>query len=110
MLLQEAERYFEDLLDMAGDSPDMAPNTVTYAALISGETRGGGGSCCCSSVGRRDAAVLWAVEQGLRGGWRVVLPTIAAPACARERPAARALLNPMSHHAPRLQHTRRVGS
>lgn len=40
LLLQEAERYFEDLVDMAGDSPDMAPNTVTYAALISGEMGG----------------------------------------------------------------------
>lgn len=35
-LLQEAERYFEELQGQAQGAPDMLPNTVTYAALISG--------------------------------------------------------------------------
>ncbi len=34
--LQEAERYFEELQGQAQGAPDMLPNTVTYAALISG--------------------------------------------------------------------------
>jgi hypothetical protein len=41
--LQEAEGYFRELAVKARSYPEMAPNTVTYAALISGEGGGGGG-------------------------------------------------------------------
>lgn len=34
--LQDAERYFNELAEQAEHDQDMQPNTVTYAALISG--------------------------------------------------------------------------
>ena len=37
---QEAEVYFKDLREKAAVDPNMRPNTVTYAAMISGEWRG----------------------------------------------------------------------
>ena len=34
---EQAEKYFNDLKEQAKTNPDMKPNTVTYAAMISGE-------------------------------------------------------------------------
>lgn len=44
---QEAERYFSDLRALAERQPEMRPNTVTYAALISGERRLSGSAAAC---------------------------------------------------------------
>lgn len=34
---QQAERYFSELLERSKDDPQLRPNTVTYAAMISGK-------------------------------------------------------------------------
>ncbi len=37
---QQAERYFNTLLERSKTDPDLRPNTVTYAAMISGKFKG----------------------------------------------------------------------